>query len=136
MRSFLYFVPLVAALVSMQAHAQMVENDDSKYTAYKVVDGQVYMYDRREPGVLQLLPGVKPSQLGSAAGRADTTADGRTTVLVPSSSYGVPSRRHSTSNTALPPITFSDPAYGTSGIGYGNQRATNPIGGLPTYPGR
>ena len=139
MRTPLYFAPIMAAVVLLNAQAQT--NNGEQDVGYKVVDGQVYIYDKRDPSSLQLLPGVKPSQLtGRVDGVIDTpsaTSNGVTVVPVsPYGAYGGPTRRHKTSNTALPPITFTEPAYSGSGVGYGAQRPANPIGGLPTYPGK
>lgn len=140
MRTPLYFAPIMAAIMILNAHAQT--NSGEQDVGYKVVDGQVYIYDKRDPTSLQLLPGVKPSQLtGRVDGVIDTptaTPNGVVTVVPtsPYGTYGVPTRRHKTSNTALPPITFTEPAYSGSGVGYGAQRSANPIGGLPTYPGK
>ena len=140
MRTPLYLAPIMAAVMILNAHAQT--NDDDQDVGYKVVNGQVYIYDKESPTSLHLLPGVKPSEIAGKVDRPHPThhaAPHGTTVVVPAAprgAYGAPTRSHRTSNTALPSITFSEPAYSGSGVGYGTQKPANPIGGLPTYPGK
>ena len=47
MRTPLYLAPIMAAVMILNAHAQT--NDDDQDVGYKVVDGQVYIYDKESP---------------------------------------------------------------------------------------
>lgn len=117
---------------------------------YKIVEGQVYGYEQKDPNKLYLIPNVSPEEIKAIKeGRSPsevginyesvekrTQTRGQEQELRSSYPYPYPYtgavRRPAESNDALPALTFRNPDRVQ--LPYG--RYSNPIGGLPKYPGR
>lgn len=137
------FAVALSAMGAVAASAQTVSE-----LQYQKINGQIYAYEESNPTSMYIVSNPTPEQIGlgenaEAKGKALLNADskGKAPGVFPYNAnrraYGFPytpapiPARVAESNSALPAITFRNPAVSSQ-----NQPRANPIGGLPRYPGK
>lgn len=112
---------------------------------YKAEGGKVYAYETSNPSAMYLIPNMTPDQAGLANGQTQP-APGSTPAgqdrgfpyNTNQNDYGFPYMRPpiptppAAANSALPALTFRDPVFSPQNL----PRRSNPLDGLPRYPGK